>query len=36
VSWKAPAKAQRLDFCVAAQDETGNKSGTVCAALKVI
>jgi hypothetical protein len=35
VSWKAPAKAQRLDFCAAAQDETGNKSATVCAVVKV-
>ena len=35
VSWKAPAKAQRVDFCAAAQDVSGNKSGTVCARVKV-
>jgi hypothetical protein len=35
VSWKAPAVAQALDFCAAAQDATGNQSGTVCARLKV-
>jgi hypothetical protein len=35
VSWKAPAVAQALDFCVAAQDLSGNQSGTVCAKVKV-
>jgi hypothetical protein len=35
VTWKAPAKAQALDFCASAQDAWGNKSGTVCARVKV-
>jgi hypothetical protein len=35
VSWTAPATAQTLDFCVAAQDASGNQSGTVCSTVKV-
>jgi hypothetical protein len=35
VSWTAPAKAQTLNFCAAAQDVSGNQSCTVCAKLKV-
>ena len=35
VSWKAPAKTQRLNFCVAAQDFSDNKGVTVCAPVKV-
>jgi len=35
VTWKAPAKAQLLDFCAVARDPFGNKSANACAPLKV-
>jgi hypothetical protein len=35
VTWKAPSKAQALDFCASAQDAWGNKSRTLCARVKV-
>jgi hypothetical protein len=35
VTWKAPAKAQALDFCASAQDAWGNRSRTLCAPVKV-
>jgi hypothetical protein len=35
LTWKAPAKAQVLNFCLAAQDASGNESQTSCASLRV-
>jgi len=35
VSWKAPAKAQALDFCAVAEDASSNRSSTACARVKV-
>ena len=35
VRWKAPARRQRLSFCVIAQDAAGNRSKQSCAAVKV-
>jgi hypothetical protein len=35
VRWTAPTKAQRLSFCVLAQDAAGNQSEQSCAGIKV-
>jgi hypothetical protein len=35
VRWKAPARRQRLSFCVLAQDAADNKSKQSCAVIKV-
>jgi hypothetical protein len=35
VNWAAPARAQRLSFCVLAKDAAGNQSKQSCAGIKV-
>jgi hypothetical protein len=35
VKWRAPAKPQRLSFCVSARDAAGNQSPQSCAAIRV-
>jgi hypothetical protein len=35
VSWRAPAKAQKLSFCVLGKDAAGNESDQACAQIKV-
>jgi hypothetical protein len=35
VNWTAPAKAQKLSFCLTAVDGSGNSSGKKCAVVSV-